>query len=59
MGISGKSVGPIKVSEDILTLDDGTDAVSRNVGNELPTDAVQCPRGANIFSYQWMEVRGC
>jgi hypothetical protein len=58
-GISRKRVDPIKVSEDILTLDDGTDTVSRNVGNELPTDAMQCPRGGKIFSYQWMEVRRC
>jgi hypothetical protein len=58
-GISRKRVGPIKVSEDILTLDDGTDTVSRNVGNGLPTDTVQCPRGAKVFIYQWIEVRGC
>ena len=58
-GISRKRVGLIKVSEDILTLDDGTDKVSRNVGNELPTDAMQCPRGAKLFSCKWVEVRGC
>ena len=42
------------MSEDVLIVDDGTDTVSRNVGNELPSDAVQYPRGAKIFSYQWM-----
>jgi len=41
-----------------LTLDDGIDTVSRNVDNELPTDAMQCRRGAKIFTYQWMEIRG-
>jgi hypothetical protein len=57
-GISRKRVGPIKVSEDILTLDDSTDTVSRNVGNELPTDVMHCPRGTKIVNYQWMEFRG-
>jgi len=32
-GISRNRVGSIKVSEDLLTLGDGTDTVSRNVGN--------------------------
>jgi len=58
-GISRKRVGLIKVSEDILTLDDVTATASRNVGNELTIDTMQCPRGAKIFSYQWMEFRGC
>lgn len=59
IGISRKLVGPINVSEDILTLDGGTDTVSRKVGNKLPTDAMLCSKGAKILSYHWMEVREC
>jgi hypothetical protein len=36
----GKTIGPIfmgqSVQEDCLTLEDGTETLSRNVGNELP-----------------------
>ena len=38
MSVSGCSIFK---SQEFLTLDDGTDRLSRNVGKELPLDAVQ------------------
>jgi hypothetical protein len=35
---------------DFLTLEDGTDRLSRNVGIELPLGAAYCPRRAKISS---------
>jgi hypothetical protein len=36
---------------DLLTLEDGTDTSSRNVGKGLPLDAAQYPRRAQISSH--------
>ena len=34
--------------EDVLTLENGTDRLSRNIGAELPLNAAQYPRRAQI-----------
>jgi hypothetical protein len=34
--------------EDFLTIEDGTDTLSRNVGKELPLDAAVYPRRAQV-----------
>jgi hypothetical protein len=36
----------VKKSKKFLTLEDGTDMLSRNVGKELSLDATLCPRRA-------------
>jgi hypothetical protein len=40
--VSGQRIGPILNGQEIrdfLTLEDGADAMSRNIGKELPLDA--------------------
>jgi hypothetical protein len=46
---------------DFLTLEDGTDAMSRNVGKGLPLDAADHPRTAQFSSASWRmpEVKNC
>jgi hypothetical protein len=40
-----------------LTIEDGTDILSRNVGNELPTYAVQDPRRKRALDTVTLYVR--
>jgi hypothetical protein len=57
--ISGQHVSPINVSRDNLTLDYGTGAVSRNGGNESPTDAAQYARGVKysvVSGYKFVDA---
>jgi hypothetical protein len=44
----------LKVSRDILTLEDETDTLSRNFGKGLPLDAALYPRRAHISSLFWL-----
>jgi hypothetical protein len=51
----GKPTGPVskgEVSKDFLTLENGTDPLSRNNGKELPLLAAQHPRRAQISYHE-------